>query len=314
MFLRENAVAGHDPHFVITQESHESDLAQEVRLDAAVLNRMITHHSFWMNRVQIRRSSKASKTHIALCFTRGEYYPISGFPRNLYVNRPAQSGTFAVPCCMFIAESRVAGRHALSIHSSIRWADRSDSQQERRHEWKPPANTQTAQAPSDLFANYSNVQHGLGDASRHALMTTAERETYSAPNINETHELPAEASPMELPTHEMARDRSFRARRDWFAKSSTQVTVRQGELFIVTQQPDGGELFEGPDPIGTTDLRAGWWFGRRADAREEGWVPASYLQPAPEGDTQAQSSGTESSSAMSELEGSQSWPSLYSSD
>ena len=92
-FIKRHAQAGHDAHFLIAEEGNDDDLPQEVLLDARVVNRMINHMVFRMDKpVHIRRTSKYSQTEISLCLTRDVAYPISGMPRRLHAGKPALTG------------------------------------------------------------------------------------------------------------------------------------------------------------------------------------------------------------------------------
>lgn len=99
-FIKKNAIAGHDPHFVIKEEGNEIDQPEEVYLDTSVLNRMINQQAFRMNGVDIRRPTKFSRTEISLCLTRDASYPISGFPRRLHDGKPSIQGTR--PCSVIV--------------------------------------------------------------------------------------------------------------------------------------------------------------------------------------------------------------------
>lgn len=91
-FIKSKAKAGHDALFVIKEEGDSSCIGQEVRFDSHVINRMINRQMFRMDRVGIRRSNRATRTDICLCFAADTLFPISGFPRALHDNKPAISG------------------------------------------------------------------------------------------------------------------------------------------------------------------------------------------------------------------------------
>jgi hypothetical protein len=91
-FIQRNAIAGHDPHFIIKEKGNEVEQPQEVRLDKAVLTRMIQKRGFRMGGVDIRCPTSFSSTEVSLCLTRETSYPISGFPRQLHAGRPAIPG------------------------------------------------------------------------------------------------------------------------------------------------------------------------------------------------------------------------------
>lgn len=94
-FIKRNAIAGHDPHFLIKEENDNDIQPQEIRIDSIVLNRMIDKLEFRIDApVSIRQPNKATATDISLCFTRGTSYPISGFPRKLHSERVASIGAY----------------------------------------------------------------------------------------------------------------------------------------------------------------------------------------------------------------------------
>lgn len=64
-YIKRHAQAGHDAHFLMKEEGRDTDLPQEIRLDARTINRMINHKVFYMDRpAQIRRNNKLSRTEI----------------------------------------------------------------------------------------------------------------------------------------------------------------------------------------------------------------------------------------------------------
>ena len=90
--IKSNAVAGHDPLFLIREEDNDSDQPQEVRLDKAVLTRMTKISQFRIDSaICIRRANRFSCTEISLCLSRGTEYPISGFARKLHSDQPSST-------------------------------------------------------------------------------------------------------------------------------------------------------------------------------------------------------------------------------
>ena len=99
-YIKRNANAGHDAHFLIREEGNVNDVPQEVRLDSRIINRMIHHEVFRIDiPVQIRRTNKFSRTEIWLCLTRDTLYPISGFPRCLHADKPTLAGELPLNPC-----------------------------------------------------------------------------------------------------------------------------------------------------------------------------------------------------------------------
>ena len=83
-------------HFLIREEGNDTDLPQEIRIDARVLNRMIDQKNFRMDKpVVIRRPNKLSRTEISLCLKRDALFPISGFPRRLHSDKITHAGQLA---------------------------------------------------------------------------------------------------------------------------------------------------------------------------------------------------------------------------
>jgi hypothetical protein len=113
---------------------------------------------FLMDEVTIRTASNTAKTSISLCFTRGTYFPISGFPRRLHVNQQEFPG--------------LIGRPGLEKVDSTRWASRSESQRQRRVDWTPPE-LPPPEDKEDIIASYSDSGHLLGSATRFEQMANA---------------------------------------------------------------------------------------------------------------------------------------------
>lgn len=82
-FIRKEAHPGQDPLFIISGHDQEAAARTEVKLGLDVLDAMIQNCQFRMPRIGVIRWHSTSETSISLCFTRGETFPISGFPRLL---------------------------------------------------------------------------------------------------------------------------------------------------------------------------------------------------------------------------------------
>ena len=270
-FLKRNATAGHDPHFLIREEGGDSDVPpQEVHLDKKVINRMINDQQFRIDRgVHIRRSNKQSRTEISLCLTIGETYPISGFPRSLHADKG----------------SPTASRSGLSATHSIRWAGRTNSQQQRRHDWKPPTYDQPS-TKEDIIARYSSSDHLLGSATQEDLKAVHELHEYYAPagTQHSFYELPAayRTSLVEMPSAELPREALYVAKADWAADTRGKLSIKQGDTMVVDQKDASGKYMKAYQAkCGETYKTAGWWQVHRLQSPfGHGWVPESYLEPA----------------------------------
>jgi len=160
--IKRFANAGHPPFFHIAGAENGSIPAKKITIDDRVLDRMIrsrdTSSLFRMPKVTIGATSRATKTAISLCLTRGTYFPISGFPRCLHA---AQSDT-----------PRLSGRAGFKAVDSIRWASRTRSLRLRRVDWTPPE-LPSLREKQDIIARYSDAGHLLGSATSLASLTDA---------------------------------------------------------------------------------------------------------------------------------------------
>ncbi|OQO14747.1 hypothetical protein B0A48_00129 [Cryoendolithus antarcticus] len=291
--LKAWATAGHAAHLLITEVDDGIHLPQEMLFDSKVINRMIQHQVFRMDPVTIRRSTKFAKTDISLCYTKGTYYPISGFPRLLHADKPVVTG--------------LVGRHALTVASSVRWASRSRSQQQRRFDWTPP-DILPPLGVQDILASYANPMHLLGSVTDENLLmmksrvgvagmtgresnaylyqadthTTAGASAYSelegtsarselpaSPAVQLREDLPklivelpaTEAS--EIPKYWMADDDWSEARMPQpRAVGSIYMSLSCGDVLEVRKMPADGT-----------------WLVYRPSDQREGWVPSSCLRP-----------------------------------
>lgn len=75
----------HTPYFTI-QEEHRGEQAMQTFITPDIIDRMIQNGHFSMGRVEIKLSSKVATTEILMCLTKGEYFPISRFPRSLLLD------------------------------------------------------------------------------------------------------------------------------------------------------------------------------------------------------------------------------------
>ncbi|EMC99209.1 hypothetical protein BAUCODRAFT_146182 [Baudoinia panamericana UAMH 10762] len=249
-FIKRKATAGHDAHFLIQEEGNETTIPVEVRLDSKIIDRMIDRRTFRLDqRVDIRQSNKSSRTQISLCYTRDTSYPISGFPRQLHSSKA------------YFATSR----HGLSYTSSFRWVARSDSQHQRRFDWKP----QTLAAPinaEDLIERYADATHLLGNAMQSDLMDGKGGKgceypgallspyafaahsvgSHVQPVVAELAATPVVQQYHELPTFsERVTDRSlyFEAKDDWVAFGKEYLDLMKGDLVKVSEKLETGKYF-----------------------------------------------------------------------
>lgn len=146
------AVANHPAHFLIKPETDHNCLPQEVLFDSKTISTMIQDQRFSMRQVSIRQRLQLGKTEISLCYTKDTSFPISGFPRCLLVARPTLPNLKPRPGSL--------------ATSSIRWASKSNSQQQRRIDWKPPQFIPQPSMQEDAIARYADATHVLGNASQ----------------------------------------------------------------------------------------------------------------------------------------------------
>ncbi|SMQ51120.1 unnamed protein product [Zymoseptoria tritici ST99CH_3D7] len=241
-FIRRNAVAGHDPHFLIKEENDDTLQPQEVRIDARILDRMVNEEQFRIDTpVHIRRSNKATATEISLCLTRGTSYPISGFPRKLHGERVTSMGN----------------RTFLASSNSFRWASRS---LRAKLGWKPPRATYAPLEKQDIIERYSEFNHLLGDP---ADAVSVHPGVYDTPN-NYGEYVPYRPSIV----HEMAAaipDAIYILTRDHQAlqHNGGYLDLRCGEKVKIIDKAD-------PES---------WRGHRKADSYGWAWIPPHKLVP-----------------------------------
>lgn len=237
---------------------------------------------FRMREVTIRATSKAAKTSISLCFTRGTLFPLSGFPRQLH-NEQAE-------------HPALHGRPGLKPTSSVRWASRTGSQRQRRFDWKPP-NLPPPAEKGDVISRYSDASHLLGsttsllpiaDATNelgtspgrlsvipNRLLAVPDQYTEDArhelPAYEAIHELPATETIQELPATEVRKPPDiWMADEDWTDNSargseSIYMSLTCGDILHVLEMPtDSGE--------------GGVWRVARPSDGRQGWVPSHCLR------------------------------------
>lgn len=90
-FIRKEAVSGQDPFFLIGRHGVAAVAGVEVKLEPGILDAMVTDCQFRTIRTNVFRWNTVAETSISICFTRGETFPISRFPRLLTSEAHSQS-------------------------------------------------------------------------------------------------------------------------------------------------------------------------------------------------------------------------------
>jgi hypothetical protein len=264
----------------------------------------VTTSPFSMKEVTIRAASNTTKTAISLCFTRGTEFPISGFPRRLYIDHQDSPG--------------LPGRLGLKTVGSIRWASRSRSQRQRRLDWTPPDLPPPPKDKEDIIARYSDSRHLLGSATSLVSMAdafsagaryirplvakdlrshlgdtfTSNSELYHqqfasgtrSPSRTTIHELPALETRHELPAIEIIQElsatqtRSNRLPNLWMADEDwADIETRgPGSIYMTLAC---GDVLQVLEMLGDKETDDGVWRVVRPSDGREGWVPRRCLRP-----------------------------------
>jgi hypothetical protein len=156
-YIHNHSRSTETPAFFTIQEKGGAnpDNIKQVPLSRAVLDRMITHQVFKLPTFPVALSSRVGTLEISLSLDQSVTYPISGFPR-----------------CIFLDEKQMSARHQ-SVHANPnRWAARSRSTQMRRLRWEPPKESDLQRHGS--FATYKSQTRVLGDASAEEISSMTE--------------------------------------------------------------------------------------------------------------------------------------------
>ncbi|KAF2836566.1 hypothetical protein M501DRAFT_1007270 [Patellaria atrata CBS 101060] len=71
---------------------------------------------------------------------------------------------------------------------------------------------------------------------------------------------------------------TYRALYDFTGQSSGELSVKQGEVIIVTQKEGNGMFFVHNRDSSYILISIGWWLARRLDSSASGWAPSAYLE------------------------------------
>ncbi|KAL9097592.1 MAG: hypothetical protein Q9165_000488 [Trypethelium subeluteriae] len=128
--------------FIVNEQNRTAKLDQAYPLTKDVIESMIHAGRFEMH-LLVRVSSGMAQTEISLFFSKKDWFPISGFPRPLVMDK----------------ERPAVNRHA--VPSSNRWAGGSLRSKQTRTDWTPPDLNDSHHLRSDVISEYANPTRGL---------------------------------------------------------------------------------------------------------------------------------------------------------
>lgn len=70
----------------------------------------------------------------------------------------------------------------------------------------------------------------------------------------------------------------FKALYDFQGQTNGEMSLKAGEIIVVTQKEGNGKSSHSTFLYSITDSSLGWWLARRLDSSGSGWTPAAYLE------------------------------------